>query len=182
MDYLIPFVVSMLMRSAGALAIFVILAATGLGAERAEFQDTLLDNLVGDWRVDRKFGSDRTAENTLHVEWVLGHQFLELHYRDVAIPPKYEAIVFIGYDAGDQRYVCHWIDNFGGEFSAVGYGKIDGEKRAIEFTFNYKDGPFTNKFSFDPVAKTWTSLMRQNDKGEWKLFAEDRFSRLEQKK
>ena len=113
MDFLISFRVLMLTRSTDALAIFVILAAPGLGAERAKFEDALLDNLVGDWRVERKFGSGRRAENTLHVEWVLDHQFLELRYRDVATPPKYEAMVFIGYDAGDQRYVCHWIDNFG---------------------------------------------------------------------
>src|SRR6266700_5621440 len=74
------------------------------------------------------------------------------------------------------------IDNFGGQFSALGHGKIDNEKRAIEFTFDYKDGPFTNKFSFDPASKTWTSLMRQRDKGEWRLFAEDKFTRIEAKK
>jgi hypothetical protein len=172
----------MLTRSAYALAVFVVLTAVVLSAERAKFQDALLDNLVGDWRVERKFGSGRIAENTLHTEWVLDHQFIELHYCDVATPPKYEAMVFIGYDAGDQRYVCHWIDNFGGEFSALGYGKIDNERRGIEFTFDYKNGPFTNKFSFDPMTKTWTSLMRQKDKGEWKLFAEDKFTRIETRK
>jgi hypothetical protein len=181
MDFLISFRVLMLTRSTDALTIFVILAATGLGAERAKFEDALLDNLVGDWRVERKFDSGRRAENTLHVEWVLDHQFLELRHRDVATPPKYEAMVLIGYDAGDQRYVCHWIDNFGGEFSALGYGRLDNERRAIEFTFNYKDGPFINKFSFDPATKTWTSLMRQQDKGEWKLFAEDKFTQADRK-
>lgn len=163
------------------LAVFVILAGS-LWADRAKFQDALLDNLVGDWHVERKFGSGRTGENTVHAEWVLDHQFLELHYRDIATPSKYEAMVFIGYDAGDQRYVCHWIDNFGGEFSALGSGKIDEERHSIKFTFNFKDGPFTNGFSFDPATKTWTSLMRQKDKGEWKLFAEDRFTPVEQKK
>jgi hypothetical protein len=160
----------------------MILTTVDLDAQRPTFQDALLDNLVGDWHVERKFGSGRRAENTLHVEWVLDHQFLELRYRDVATPPTYHAMVFIGYDASGQRYVCHWIDNFGGEFSALGYGKIDNEKRAIEFTFNYKDGPFINKFSFDPATKTWTSLMRQQDKGEWKLFAEDKFTPVGQKK
>jgi hypothetical protein len=45
------------------------------------FHSALLDNFVGDWQVARKLGSGRTVENTLHVEWVLNHQFLELHYR-----------------------------------------------------------------------------------------------------
>jgi hypothetical protein len=169
-------------RSTCALAAIVILVGTALATERTAFHDALLDNLVGDWHVERKFGDGRTAENTLHAEWMLDHQFIELHYRDVATPPKYEAIVFIGYDAEEQRYVCHWIDNFGGQFSALGHGKIDNEKRAIEFTFDYKDGPFTNKFSFDPATKTWISRMRQRDKGEWKLFTEDKFTRIEAKK
>ncbi len=38
---------------------YVILAGTGLQAERAEFHDLLLDNLVGDWHVERKFGGGR---------------------------------------------------------------------------------------------------------------------------
>jgi hypothetical protein len=160
----------------------LVIAATLAAGPTPELKDVFLDHLVGDWHVERRFGSGRTAENTVHVEWVLDHQFLELHYRDIATPPKYEAMVFIGYDGGDQRYVCHWIDNFGGEFSALGSGKIDSERHAIEFTFNYKDGPFTNKFSFDPATKTWTSLMRQKDKNDWKLFAEDRFTPVKQKK
>jgi hypothetical protein len=165
---------------------FLLLLGSAVAAEsdpaRGEFRDTFLDNLVGDWHVERKFGNGRMVENTVHVEWVLNHQFIELHYRDVATTPKYEAMVFIGYDTGEQRYVCHWIDNFGGQFSALGHGKIDNEKRAIEFTFDYRDGPFTNKFSFDPATKTWISLMRQQEKGEWKLFAEDKFTRAEQRK
>jgi len=165
---------------------FLLLLGSAVAAEsdpaRGEFRDAFLDNLVGDWHVERKFGNGRTAENTLRAEWVLGHHFIELHYRDVATPPKYEAMVFIGYDTAEQRYVCHWIDNFGGQFSALGHGKIDNEKRAIEFTFDYRDGPFTNKFSFDPATKTWMSLMRQQEKGEWKLFAEDKFTRAEQRK
>jgi len=53
----------------------------------AKFEDPLLDNLVGNWRVVRKLGDGRTAENTVRVGWVLNHQFLELHYIDAAIPP-----------------------------------------------------------------------------------------------
>jgi hypothetical protein len=164
------------------LLLLFITVATLAAGPTPELKGPFLDKLIGNWHVERKFGSGRTAENTVHVEWVLDHQFLELHYCDIATPPKYEAMVFIGYNAGAQNYICHWIDNFGGEFSAVGAGKIDNERHAIEFTFNYNDGPLTNKFSFDPATKTWTSLMRQKDKGEWKLFAEDRFTPVEQKK
>ena len=124
---------------------FLLLLGSAVAAEsdpgRGEFRDAFLDNLVGDWHVERKFGNGRTAENTLRAEWVLGHHFIELHYLDVATPPKYEAMVFVGFDKAQQCYVSHWIDVFGGQFSAFGRGKIDNAKRAIEFTFDYRDGP-----------------------------------------
>jgi Protein of unknown function (DUF1579) len=145
-------------------------------------QDSLLEKLVGEWRVERKFGSGRTAENALHADWVL-NQFVELHYRDVASLPKYEAMVFIGYDNASERYVAHWIDVFGGRFSeTLGYGKGDEAAHAIRFIFEYPDGPFVNTFTFDPKTKTWTSLMRQKEKGEWTTFAEDKFTRPDAKK
>ena len=164
------------------LLLLVVTAATLAAGPPPELKDPFLDNLVGNWHVERKFGSGRTAENTVHAEWVLDHQFLELHYLDVATPATYEAMVFIGYNARDQRYVCHWIDSFGGEFSALDSGRLDSERHAVEFTFNYKDGPFTNKFSFDPDTRTWKSLMRQKEKGNWKIFAEDTFTPVEQRK
>jgi hypothetical protein len=42
--------------------------------------DPLLDKLIGDWKVERKFGSGRVAKNLVHAEWVLHHQFVQLHY------------------------------------------------------------------------------------------------------
>lgn len=138
-------------------------------------QDPFLDGLAGQWQVTRVM-QKRTAENTVQAEWVLNHQFLRLYYRDVAIPSKYEAMVFIGYDNAGKHYVIHWIDVFGGHFSALGSGKRDGS--AVLFTFDYPDGAFENTFTFDPKARTWTSLMRQKDKtGAWNTFAEDHFVR-----
>jgi hypothetical protein len=169
-------------RSLVALGSSLLAAVASLPAQEtadgrgSQFLDPLLDHLVGDWHVTRRFGSGRTAQNTVHAEWVLNHQFLELHYLDVATPPKYEAMVFIGYDNTQKRYVCHWIDVFGGGFSGLAEGTSDEAGRAIEFVFNYPAGKFTNRFTYDPATQSWTSLMRQEAKGEWKLFAEDKFT------
>jgi len=153
-------------------------AQTATPAEAPAFTDALLDNLVGDWHVARKYGDGRTAENTLHVEWVLNHQFLELHYRDSATPPKYEAMVFIGFDGKAQRYVIHWIDVFGGAASkTIGTGTLDETAHTIYFQFNYLDSQFINGFGFDPPSKTWTSVMRQKSKGPWTLFAQDKITK-----
>ena len=176
-----------LMSSRTWVLIFMAIATSSLLAQEDgrdhPFHDALLDNLVGDWHVEVKFGSGRMADNTMHAEWVLSHQFLLLHYRDTATPPKYEAMVFVGYDNASERYVAHWIDTFGGRFSeTLGYGKLDEGKHAIRFIFEYPDGPFDNTFTFDPEAKTWISLMRQKVKGQWSTFAENKFSRGEVKK
>lgn len=140
------------------------------------FKDELLENLVGEWKLARKIRG-RSAENTVKVEWVLNHQFLRIHMKDVATPPNYEAMVFVGYDNMSERYVVHWIDVFGGRASeTLGYGKRDGN--SIKFVFEYPDGPFHNTFTWNPADKTWTFLGEQKNKeGKWATFAEDKLRR-----
>ena len=136
------------------------------------FRDELLDNLVGDWKISRKFKT-RTVENTAKAEWVLNHQFLLIHMKDVNNPPQYEANIYIGYDNTSNRYLAHLIDVFGGRFSeTLGYGTRNGN--SIKFVFEYPDGPFLNTFTWDKDKKSWTFLMQQKDSaGNWTLFAED---------
>src|SRR4029453_12606990 len=106
--------------------ICLLLVATFLYAQDSAggkaLNDPLLDKLIGDWNVERKFGNGRTAKNVVHGEWVLQHQFVELHYRDAALSPNYEAIVLIGYDDIANHYICHWADKFGGSYSVDGFG------------------------------------------------------------
>jgi hypothetical protein len=140
------------------------------------FHDEFLDKLIGEWKLTRKFDT-RTVENTLSVEWVLNHQFLQLHMKDVDAKPTYEAMVFIGYDNSSERYVAHWIDVFGGRFSeSLGYGTRAGN--SIKFVFEYPDGPFLNTFTWRAETRTWTFLMqRKNAAGMWVRFAEDSWRR-----
>jgi hypothetical protein len=145
---------------------------------RSALNDSLLDKLIGNWNVERKFPGGRTAKNLVHVEWVLQHQFVELHYTDIASPPRYEAIVLIGYDGIGKHYICHWADNFGADNSADGFAVRQEGSNAIEFKFEFHDGgQLTNRFAFDPPSDSWTSTIRQTDKGEWKPFCEDKFTR-----
>jgi hypothetical protein len=137
-------------------------------------QDPFLDNFVGDWRVERKKGNGQTVQTSVHVEWVLRHQFIQLHYGSGGAATEYEAFVFIGFDAAAKNYVCHWMDIFGGSFSELGLGRIDEKLLAIEFRFG---SDLTNKFTFDPQTRTWTSLIRQTEKGEWKTFAEEEWTK-----
>src|SRR5262249_22588834 len=163
------------------LIFFVILASPTETAGQAQealdgpkriFRDDLLDNLVGKWIVTRKIRG-KEVQNTLEAEWVLNHQFLELHMKDTASPPDYEAKVFMGYDSTSERYVAHWIDVYGGRFSeTLAYGRRDGD--SILLSFEYPDGPFHNKLIWNAPMKTWTFMMeRKNASGQWVPFAQD---------
>jgi hypothetical protein len=138
---------------------------------QGRLDDPLLQNLVGSWTVTRKIRGT-IARNTLEAEWVLQHQFVQLHMKDVATPSEYEALVLIGFDGSTRRYVAHWCDNFGAQYSGVGYGTRRGG--VIEFVFNYADGPFHNTFTWDAESRTWTFLMEAEGKdGKRTFFAED---------
>jgi hypothetical protein len=137
---------------------------------RGRLEDQFLQNLVGDWTISRKTRGT-VVTNSLNAEWVLQHRFVQLHMKDVADPPEYEALVLIGYDGSTETYVALWCDTFGGQYAAAASGKRVGN--SIEFIFNYADGPFHNTFSWDPAA-TWTFLMEAEGKdGKRQFFAED---------
>ena len=48
------------------------------------FKDEFIENLVGDWKLTRKIRG-KEVQNTVKAEWVLNHQFLQLHMKDVAV-------------------------------------------------------------------------------------------------
>lgn len=162
-----------------AAALLVVLALPGptladdpkASRGRAPLEDPFLQNLVGDWTISRQIRGT-VVQNTMKGEWVLNHQFVRLHMRGPGQPPSYEALVLVGFDPSRSRYVAHWCDDFGGQYSAVGYGKRVDE--SVEFTFDYPDGPFYNTFTWNAAAKTWRFLMQSEDAaGKRRLFAED---------
>ena len=158
---------------------FVIVLVLLLVIARAQpppsLQDPFLDNFVGDWKVERKMRKE-VQQTSVHCEWVLRHHFIQFHYGSPA-GTDYEAFVFIGFDGAAKKYVCHWVDVLGASYSALGYGQLDSNLFALEFRFEPKDGELTNKFTFDPKTKTWTSLIRQVEKGEWVTFAEEKWTK-----
>jgi hypothetical protein len=158
------------------LAAVPLLAQEPLDGPNRILHDELLDNLAGHWLVSREIRG-KIVQNTVDAKWVLNHQFLHLHMKDVATPPAYEAMIFIGYDNASERYVAHWIDIFGGRISeTLGYGHRTGN--SIAFNFEYPDGPFHNTFTWDPSSKQWISRMENKDAaGNWKPFATDTFRR-----
>ena len=107
---------------------------------------------------------------------MLGHQFVELHMLDVERPPMYEALVLLGYDVQRAQYVAHWCDSFGGGYAGIGHGVRRGD--AIEFRFDYPDGPFFNTFAWDAAAGAWTCTLESGAAdGARRPFAVDRLVR-----
>jgi hypothetical protein len=146
-------------------------AQQAVDGPRSRFDDDLIANLEGDWFVTRQIRGT-TVENRAQASWVLSHQFLQLHMKDVAVPPKYEAIVLIGYVYSDKQYVAHWTDTFGAKASAVGRGIRNGN--SVEFRFEYPDGPFFNIFTWHPERRQWVFRMEsQAVSGQRQVFAID---------
>ena len=157
------------------LAALPVLAQEPADGPQSIFHDAFIDKLVGEWRLVREIRG-REVENTVSADWVLNHQFLRIHMKDVADPPAYEALVYIGYQHAGERYVVHWLDVYGGKFSAIGYGKRTGD--SIAFVFQYDDGPFYNTFKWDPRTESWTFTMETTGKdGKRELFAVDTLRR-----
>src|SRR5690349_16483282 len=118
------------------------------GCDPKRFNDTLLNNLTGQWDLSGKI-MGRDVKNRFSAEWTLEHQYLELNFVDTVTPPSYSARVFIGYDCTSEKYVVHWLDIFGGRVSeTLGYGTKSGND--YTFRFEYPDGPFINQLTYDP--------------------------------
>ena len=157
------------------LLLALLLAAGAASAQDRTFNDPFIQQLAGDWTLTRQIRG-KEVENTVHAEWVLNHQFLQVHMTDSAQPPAYEAIVYIGYQHDTQRYVVHWLDVYGGKGSAIGYGKRAGD--SIEVAFQYEDGPFFNTLTWDTLGQGWTFKMESiNKDGKRQLFAIDTLRR-----
>jgi hypothetical protein len=145
------------------------------GGPSQRFDDDLIEHLVGDWNLVRKIRG-KEERNRVKAEWILHHQFLQVHMQDAADPPQYEALVIIGYSRADDRYLAHWCDTWGSKYSTDGYGQRSAD--SIEFEFHFPDGPFFNTFTWDPAAKGWTFLMQNQDaSGKRTFFAEDTLQR-----
>ena len=95
---------------------------------------------------------------------------------DVATPPGYEALVTIGFDAKAGEYLAYWTDSWGAEYAAVGRGKRVGD--AVEFRFDYPDGPFFNTFRWESATGRWSFVGENVDaQGHRKRFATDTLTR-----
>lgn len=131
------------------------------------FQDPLLDRFAGDWVLAGLMaGGDVVHDVT--AEWVTGHQYLRIVELSRELEDDgtraYEAIVIIGWDAGNERYACLWLDSTGSSGlvnGIIGYAVSEGDRLAFLFDMG-DETRFHTTFLYD----------RERDVWEWRMDSE----------
>src|SRR5271168_1343174 len=124
----------------GSILSVVLAANVGFAAEPAQqptesADEMFLDALQGDWTMEGTLGG-----NPVHYRAdgrrVLQGSFLKLHMIDIQSHPKYEAEVFIGFDAKANDFIAHWLDRFGAPGArVVARGKRKGQQLIVVFPY-----------------------------------------------
>jgi hypothetical protein len=138
------------------------LQAGSLVAQPSAANHALLERLGGSW-VLRGTLAGKATTHDVAAAWILDGLYLQLHERsretDAKGKPLYEAVILLGVDPATAEYQCLWLDSTGGGGltpAAFGRGKRVGD--SIPFLFRDSDGTvsFSNTFSYDTSAQSWT--------------------------
>lgn len=154
------------------LALLPALAGAAAPEERA-----WLAQLAGRWDMSGTVRG-KPAQYRATGRWVLGAGWLELHLTDRAGATGYEARVFIGYDAGAQQYIAHWLDRFGAAGARV---VATGERHedTLQLNFPYAEGAFRDTLTLAADGNSGTLLLESRaPDGAWSSFARYRLRRL----
>jgi hypothetical protein len=146
-------------------------AQNGPNQQQPPLQSELLDQLAGVWAVTGTTLGQPVHEEA-NAEWVLGHQFLRIHRKQIDGPG--ESVVHVGFDMVLKRFVAFRLDSLGARGGeTLGYGLQKGD--ALEFNFDYPSTLFRETWSWDAKEKTWqflVELQRKNSKGpSWVTFS-----------
>lgn len=156
-----------------ALALFL---AVPVAAQRSSFQDPLLDRMTGDWVLNGTIDGKATTHN-VNVQWVLAHQYLQLHEISVEKESNgaaaYEAIVTISWNRSLKQYDCLWLDVTSGDGLSngiIGHAKPEKDRLAFIFTMG-KVIVFHTTFVYDTNTDTWQWKMDGEENGTMQPFA-----------
>jgi hypothetical protein len=132
--------------------------------------EMFLDALQGNWTMAGTLGG-KPVHYLADGKRVLQGGFLNLHMIDLQSPPKYEAEVFIGFDAKANDFVVHWLDRFGAAGArVVARGERKGQRLVV--VFPYAEGAFRDTFSWQRASRSWSLLLEsQSADGTWSTFA-----------
>jgi hypothetical protein len=130
----------------------------------------ILKALDGDWVMSGDV-MGRPVTYRMVATPALQGMFTEMRMKDVQVPAKYEAAVFLGYDADSQTVIVHWMDRFGAKASIPhAIGHIAGN--TVQFIFPYNSGKLRDTLTYNPETSSWVfKLESAQPDGSWKHFA-----------
>jgi hypothetical protein len=87
--------------------------------------------------------------------------------------PKYEALVFIGWDEPSKQYACLWLDvTGGGGLTGEGIGHAKREGDTLPFLFNVGDVyRIHTTFAYNRSLDSWELNIDNERDGKFKPFA-----------
>lgn len=156
-----------------AAAIVLLMAASpahGQEPAKKDERPAILKALDGNWVMSGDV-MGRPVSYSMVAAPALQGTFTEMHMKDVQVPAKYEAVVFLGYDAGSQTVIAHWMDSFGAN-SSIPHATGHLADNTVQFIFPYKSGQFRDTFIYVPESASWVFLLESaQPDGSWKQFA-----------
>jgi hypothetical protein len=158
------------------LAVVLLCAVGQAPAQPAAARDAFLQQLAGSWEMTGTIRGKPVRQRG-EGSWVLAGAWLRFTIVDLAVPPAYQATVYVGFDASSGDYVAHWLDQFGAAGArVVATGHRDG--RQLVLTFPYSEGAFRDTFSLEAGGERGTLLLEaQQADGHWSQFASYRLQR-----
>jgi hypothetical protein len=159
----------------------LILFSLSCPAQEKKSQETLLDQMTGNWILKGTIDGKETTHD-ITTAWVLGHQYIRIteisREKNASGKPEYEASVFISFDTKKNEYTCLWLDNTGNgglSAQAVGHAKLEANK--IEFIFKISDtSTFHTVFLYDK-SDSWQWIMDDEENGKYQPFARVKLTR-----
>ncbi len=140
-------------------------------AAQADQRPRLLQLLDGNWTMKGDVMGKPVVYDMVAKPTLAG-TFTELHMKDTASVPEYEARVFIGYDDESGAIIAHWMDSFGAKFS-IPHGTGTVTQSMIRFIVPYEERPFRDTLIYDVVGRSWQLVIEsKQEDGTWKHFAQ----------
>lgn len=151
-------------------------------AEMPPAQAALLNHLAGTWILQGTIAGKPTTHD-VQAAWVLNHEYLHLHEisreKNADGVPAYEAIIYIGWDAKAQQYVCLWLDSTSGDglsSGVIAHASQAGDSIPFLFTLSASNQIHTT-FRYDKAADTWQWLIDNVVSGRTQRFADVKLTR-----
>jgi hypothetical protein len=162
--------------------ILVVLSTPFVFAQQPPLNSPLLDHLAGHWILKGTIAHQQVTHD-VDAEWTLDHHYLRIHEvsrESNQGKPKYEALIFVGWNEQPKQYACVWLDVYGG-LATESIGVATAKENEIPFVF--KDGKgsvwATNDFLYRPENDTWEWQIDNIDKGAATPFARVQLTRAE---